>query len=44
MCDCDKSPHRILDWEQLDILATGAGGYGAAESKRLPVRVVETGI
>jgi hypothetical protein len=42
--DCGKSADLILDWEQLDILATGAGGYGAAESKRLPVRVVENPI
>ena len=39
--NCGKSADLILDGEQLDILATGAGGYGTAGSQRLSVRVVE---
>jgi hypothetical protein len=42
--NCGKSADLILDGQQLDILATGAGGYGSGESKRLPFGVVETGI
>jgi hypothetical protein len=42
--NCGKSADLILDGEQLDILATGAGGYGTAGSQRLSVRVVEVPI
>ncbi len=42
--NCGKSADLILDGQQLDILATGAGGYGTAGSQRLPFTVIEAGI
>jgi hypothetical protein len=41
--NCGNNADLILDERELDILALGAGGYGA-ERTRLPVAVMETGI